>query len=112
MAAVSPARANALLLGVMSFAQLLLIAASVRGSLASTPIAGAVGAASQPAVRSERSIAGIVLDTVHFFRDIHADDVENARLRLSVTKLSGELARVSDLAQENARLRQLLGMHE
>ncbi len=112
MAAVSSARANALLMGVMAFAQLLLMAASVRGSLVSGGAAGAVGAASEPVVRAERSISGVALDVVHFFRDIHADAVESAKLRLELTRLSSELDRVHDLAQENERLRELLGMHE
>jgi rod shape-determining protein MreC len=112
MAAVSPARANALLLGVMTFAQLLLMAASVRGGMAAGAAAGVAGAASRPMVLSERSVSRIVLDVVHFFGDIHADQVENGKLRLESMQLSAELARVSELAQENVRLRQLLGMHD
>ena len=112
MAAVSPARANALLLGVMAFAQLLLMAAGVRGGMAASAVAGAVGAVSRPAVSMERSVSGILVDVAHFFRDVHADDVLNVKLRLEATRLSGELARTTELAQENLRLRQLLGMHE
>jgi rod shape-determining protein MreC len=112
MAAVSPARANALLLGVMTFAQLLLMAAGVRGGMAASAVAAVVGAASRPAVSAERSVSGILLDVVHFFRDVHADDIENVKLRLEVTRLSGELERTRELAQENTRLRRLLGMHE
>ncbi len=112
MAAVSPARANALLLGVMTFAQLLLMAASVRGSMAASAVAAVVGAASRPAVAPERSVSGILLDVVHFFRDVHADELENVKLKLEVTRLSGELERTRELAQENTRLRRLLGMHE
>ncbi len=112
MAAVSPARANALLLGVMTFAQLLLLAASVRGSMAASAVAAVVGAASRPAVAPERSVSGILLDVVHFFRDVHADELENVKLKLEVTRLSGELERTRELAQENTRLRRLLGMHE
>ena len=87
MAAVSPARANALLLGVMTFAQLLLLAASVRGSMAASAVAAVVGAASRPAVAPERSVSGILLDVVHFFRDVHADELENVKLKLEVTRL-------------------------
>ena len=112
MAAVSPARANALLLGVMTFGQLLLMAASVRGSAAASPAVAVVGAVSHPAVSAERSAAGIVQDVVHFFRDIHADDLDSAKLRLEATRLSGELSRAQSLSDENARLRKLLGMHE
>lgn len=112
MAAVSPARANALLLGVMTFAQLLLIAASVRGSMAASAVAAVVGASSRPVVAPERSVSGILLDVVHFFRDVHADETENVKLKLEATRLSGELERTSELAQENTRLRRLLGMHE
>ena len=111
MGAVSPARANALLLGVMTFAQLLLMAATLRGGIARSASV-AVGAASRPAVALERSVSGIVLDAVHFFRDIHADSADNVKLRLEATRLSGELARITALAQENGRLRQLLEMHE
>jgi rod shape-determining protein MreC len=112
MAAVSPARANALLLGVMIFAQLLLMAAGVRGGMVVPAAAGAVGVASGPAVSMERSVSGIILDVAHFFRDIHADGVQSVLLRREVTRLSGELARTTELAQENVRLRQLLSMHE
>ncbi len=112
MAAVSSARANALLLGVMTFAQLLLMAASVRGSMAATAVAAVVGAASRPVVAPERSVSGILLDVVNFFRDVHADEIQNVKLRLEVTRLSGELERTRELAQENTRLRRLLGMHE
>lgn len=112
MAAVSPARANALLLGVMAFAQLLLMAASVRGSMAASAVAAVVGAASRPVVAPERSVSGILVDVAHFFRDVHADEIENVRLKLEVTRVSGELERTRELLEENTRLRRLLGMHE
>lgn len=112
MAAVSPARANALLLGVMAFGQLLLMAASVRGSVAASTVAAVVKTTSQPAVSAERSVSGIVRDVVHFFRDIHADAADAAKLRLEVTQLSGEVSQRQSLADENTRLRRLLGMHE
>src|SRR5580765_3712758 len=102
MAAVSPARANALLLGVMTFGQLLLMAASVRGSAAASTVAAVVGTTSRPAVAAERSVAGIVQDVAHFFRDVRADDIESAKLRLEVTRLSGELSQRQSLAEENA----------
>jgi rod shape-determining protein MreC len=112
MAAVSPARANALLLGVMSFAQLLLMAASVRGGMAAAGVAAVVGGVSRPAASAGRSVSGVLLEVAHFFRDVHADDVANVTLRREVTRLSGELGRTRELAQENQRLRRLLGMHE
>src|SRR5215510_10381335 len=112
MAAVSPARANALLLGVMAFGLLLLMAASVRGSAASSAVAAVVGTTSQPVVAVERSLSGIIGDVIHFFGDIHADAVDSAKLRLEVTRLSGELSRAQSLSDENERLRRLLGMHE
>src|SRR5262245_10650128 len=112
MAAVSPARANALLLGVMCFAQLLLIAASVRGGMAASGTAATVGAISLPAASAGQSISAIVMNVAHFFRDVHADDVANVTLRREVTRLSGELGRTKELADENERLRRLLSMHE
>ncbi len=112
MAAVSPARANALLLGVMTFAQLLLMAANVRGGPAASAALSVVGAASRPAVAAERSVSGILLDVVHFFRDLHEDGVANVKLRLEVTRLAGELERTRGLVDENSHLRRLLGMHE
>jgi rod shape-determining protein MreC len=96
----------------MTFGQLLLMAATVRAGMAGSAVSAAAGAVSRPAVAAERSVSGIVLDVVHFFRDIHADGIDNVKLRLDATRLSGELARTTALAQENARLRQLLGMHE
>jgi rod shape-determining protein MreC len=112
MAAVSSARANALLLGVMSFAQLLLIAASVRGSVAASGTAETFGAMSRPAAAAGQSVSGIVMNVAHFFRDLHSDDVANVTLRREVTRLSGELDRTKELASENERLRRLLTMHE
>jgi rod shape-determining protein MreC len=112
MAAVSPARANTLLLGVMSFAQLLLIAASVRGSMTAAAVSATVGAASHPVVAAERSVSGVLVDVVHFFRDIHADNLAASRVKLEADRLAGDLARTTALTQENARLRQLLTMHD
>jgi rod shape-determining protein MreC len=112
MAAVSPARANALLMGVMVFAELLLMAASVRGGIASSAVAGAAATVSRPAARTERSVADIVQGVAHFFRDINADEAEARGLRLENTRLLGEVARSRELKQENERLRRLLGMHE
>ena len=112
MAAVSPARANALLLGVMSFAQLFLIGASVRGSVAASGTASTVGALSRPAASAGQSVSGIVMNVAHFFKDLHADDVANVTLRREVTRLSGELDQTKELASENERLRRLLTMHE
>lgn len=112
MAAVSPARANAVLLGIMVFAQLLLIAGSVRGDAAASAAAAAAGTVSRPAVGFERGVSGIVLGVAHFFRDLNADETEATRLRLEAEKLSAELARSRELRAENERLRRLLGMRE
>ena len=112
MAAVSPVRANTLLLAVMVFAQLLLMAGSVRGGIASSSVAGVAGTTSRPAARVERSLAGILAGVVHFFRDLNAGESENAVLRREVARLSGELSRTTELRQENERLRRLLGMRE
>jgi len=112
MAAVSPARANALLLGVMIFAELLLIAATARAGIAASTVQGGAGTASRPAARVERSLSDLLVGVVHFFRDINADESEARGLRLEATKLSGEVARARELAQENERLRRLLGMRE
>jgi len=110
MAAVSSARANALLLGVMVFAQLLVLAASVRSGVASNAVAGATRTISWPVVSAERSLSGVALGVLHFFRDLHADQTESRALRLEVNDLQLEKSRASVLAQENERLRALLGM--
>ena len=112
MAAVSPARANALLMGVMVFAELLLMAASVRGGIAASAVSGAAATVSRPAAGAERSVAGVVAGVAHFFRDINADEAEARGLRLENTRLLGEVARSRELKQENERLRRLLGMRE
>jgi rod shape-determining protein MreC len=112
MAAVSPARANALLLAVMGFAQLLLMAASVRGSVVAATVAGAAGQATRPAIVAERSLSGTLLAVVHFFRDLNATEVANTVLKREVTRLSGDLQRGREHALENERLRRLLGMKE
>lgn len=110
MAAVSPARANALLLGVMVFALLLLLSASVRSGIASNAVAGAAGTASQPAVAAERSLSAIAVSVLHFFRDLHSDRTEAQALRLQVDELKLREARAGELVRENERLRLLLGM--
>jgi rod shape-determining protein MreC len=112
MAAVSPARTNALLMGVLVFAELLLVAASARGGRAAALAAGGAGSVSRPAVGVERPLATIAADVTHFLRDIHADEGEDRRLRLQNTTLQGEVARSRELRQENERLRRLLGMRE
>lgn len=112
MAAVTPSRANAVLLGVMVFAQLLLMAGSVRGGAATSLVSDGTGAASRPVVASERSLLGVVSGVVHFFEDLNADEDERTRLRREATRLSGELARHKELDAENDRLRRLLGMRE
>jgi rod shape-determining protein MreC len=112
MAAVSPARANTLLLGVMCFAQLLLMAASARESLVAGALAAAAGRASAPPVAVQRSLSGTMLGVVHFFRDLNAEATAETILRRQVTEQSGELARAKELGKENERLRRLLGMRE
>jgi rod shape-determining protein MreC len=112
MAAVSPARANALLLGVMVFAMLLLMAGSVRGDAAARAASEATGAVAQPVVGVERSVSGILLGVFHFFRDLNTDEAQARSLRLEVARLAAENARALELRQENERLRRLLGMRE
>lgn len=112
MAAVAPARANALLLGVMCFAQLLLMAASARESLVAGALAAAAGRATAPPVAVERSLSGTVLAVVHFFRDLSREATAEAVLRRQVTEQAGEIARAKELHQENERLRRLLGMRD
>jgi len=96
----------------MGFAQLLLMAASVRGSVVAGGISGAVGHATRPAVVAERSLSGTILAVVHFFGDLNAEEVANAALKREVTRLSGDVERGRERAEENDRLRRLLGMKE
>ncbi|HEX4825213.1 MAG TPA: rod shape-determining protein MreC [Candidatus Polarisedimenticolaceae bacterium] len=112
MAAVSPVRANALLLGVMGFAQLLLMAASVRQSVVAGAVSGATGSAGRPAVAAERSLSGTLVAVVHFFGDLNSEEIANAALKREVTRLSGELTHGRAQAEENERLRRLLGMKD
>ena len=112
MAAVSPARANALLLGVMAFAQLLLMAASARASVVASAAQSIAGQAGGPAMAAERSLTGTIMAVVHFFGDLNTEETANVTLKREVTKLSGEVERTKDLSAENARLRRLLGMKE
>jgi rod shape-determining protein MreC len=96
----------------MAFAQLLLMAASVRGSLVAATVSGAAGQATRPALAAERTLSGTVLAVVHFFADLNAEELANASLKREVTRLSGELTHGREQAQENDRLRRLLGMKE
>jgi len=112
VAAVSPSRANAVLLGVMAFGQLLLIAGNAREGLVTSTARGATGVVSRPVSAVERSISGVLVGFVHLFRDLHADEAERTKLQHEVTRLSGELDRRATLDAENERLRRLLGMRE
>jgi rod shape-determining protein MreC len=96
----------------MCFAQLLLMAASARESVVAGALASAAGRATAPPVFVERSLSGTVLAVLHFFRDLGVEETSNVALRREVTRLSGDLARSKELAQENARLRRLLEMRE
>lgn len=112
MPASNPNRQNASLLAVLLFAQLLLMALSVRGERGATVLELTVLRLTRPVVALAGSVAGGWRGAMLALRDLARARSDNVELRTEVDRLRAELRRREEDALENRRLRQLLTMRE
>lgn len=112
MAVKSTARFDGFLLAVLLFAQLLLMAGSVRHGGGASLLESGVGRATAPVVGVARTVSGGIGDAADAIREIRVAKEENVRLKTTVGRLEAELERARERLEENARLRRLLGMRE
>ena len=108
----NPTRSNAVLLVVLLFAQLLLMAGSLRREDATDAVEGGVRAATGPVLGAARTVGGSVVAAFRMFGDVGRSRRELAEMRSEIARLKGEVERRDEQARENDRLRRLLGMRE
>jgi rod shape-determining protein MreC len=105
-------RQNVIILVILLFLQLVLMSASVRGADGATTLESWFVRLSSPVVGVARVIGGgfdAIGSAVGNLLHAHS---HNAALRAEVATLRSELQRSSEHAQQNERLRELLGMRE
>jgi rod shape-determining protein MreC len=105
-------RWNALLLALLLFAQLLLMAGTIRGAEGATVLEGGLSAASRPVVGAARQVGGVLGGGAGFFRELGGARRENVRLRVELAKALAERDRAREEAAELPRLRRLLEIRE
>lgn len=105
-------RWNALLLALLLFAQLLLMAGTIRGAEGATVLEGGLSAASRPVVGAARQVGGALGGGAGFFRELGGARRENVRLRAELEKARAERDRAREEAAELPRLRRLLEIRE
>jgi rod shape-determining protein MreC len=105
-------RWNALLLALLLFAQLLLMAGSIRGEEGSTVLEGGLSRASRPVVGAARQMGGALGGGVGFFQEMARARRENLSLRAENERLRAELDHAREEVAELPRLRRLLEMRE
>ncbi|HEX6850067.1 MAG TPA: rod shape-determining protein MreC [Candidatus Polarisedimenticolaceae bacterium] len=108
----NPTRSNAVLLVVVLFAQLLLMAGSLRREDAADAVEDGVRTASGPVLGAARTVGGSVVAALRMFGDVGRSRKELAAMRGEIATLSAEVDRRQEQALENDRLRRLLGMRE
>lgn len=112
MAGAGRSRVDALLLAVLLFAQLLLMASSVRNDTGASLFERGVSAVSHPVVAVTRTLGGGIGSVLGGLRETRTARQENVRLRAELERVRSDLDRFREQALENRRLRQLLGMKE
>lgn len=112
MAVKSSARFDVLLLVVLLFAQLLVMAGSVRRGGGASLLESGMGRATAPVVGAARTVSGGIGSAVDAIREIRTARDENVRLKSEVARLGAELDRAREQVEENARLRRLMGMRD
>lgn len=108
----NPARANALLLVVLLFLQLLLMSGSSRRHDGSTILEAAVLWVTSPLARGAGAVGDGVRGTVSQVWEIFQARSENDHLRSEVRTLRSDVVRLREAELENRRLRRLLEMRE
>jgi rod shape-determining protein MreC len=112
MRTASRSRIDALLLVALLFGQLLIMSASARNTEGASYLERGVTQASGPLIGVTRAVGGRVHGVLGWFREMRTARAENVRLREEVVRLRGEVDRTKEQANENRRLRRLLGMRE
>jgi len=112
MPSMSATRGNALLLVALLFGQLLLISGSVQQTRGATVLRGWIAAVTAPVVSAAGAMGGSVSGVVGGASDLLDAHRRNRRLEREVASLRSELRRARQATNENARLRELLGMRD
>lgn len=105
-------RWNALLLALLLFAQLLLMAGTIRDDEGATVLEGGLSRASQPVVGAARQVGGTLGGGVEFFRELARARRENLALRAENERLRAEIDQTREGIAELPRLRRLLEMRD
>lgn len=105
-------RWNALLLALLLFAQLLLMAGTIRDEEGATVLEGGLSRASRPVVGAARQVGGTLGGGVDFFRELGGARRESVSLRAENERLRAELDQAREKIAELPRLRRLLEMRE
>jgi rod shape-determining protein MreC len=112
MTALSSTRRNAITLAVLLFAQLLLMAGSVQGVGGSTLLESWTLRISSPVIGVARFVGGGFASLGSSIGNLVHAHSRNARLEAELAELRGDVQRLRSQAEENRRLRLLLGMTE
>lgn len=107
-----PTRTNALLLAILLFAQLLLMAGSLRRDDSAEAVEGGVQRVSSPVLGAANTVGSSVAAAFRMFGDVGRSRRELAEMRRRIQQLEAEAERQREQAQENQRLRRLLSMRE
>lgn len=105
-------RWNALLLALLLFAQLLLMAGTIRDEEGATVLEGGLSMASRPVVGAARQVGGTLGGGVGFFREMAGARREGVALRAENERLRAELDQAREAVAELPRLRRLLEMRD
>lgn len=105
-------RWNALLLALLLFAQLLLMAGTIRDDEGATVLEDGLSLASRPVVGAARQVGGTFGGGVGFFRELRDARRDNVRLRAELERTRAELDRAREAAAELPRLRRLLEIRD
>jgi len=106
----TPARVNAVLLAALLFAQLFLMAGSLRGNEAAALIESGARGGTGPLLGVAATVSRAVSGSLGLFGEIRRSREERSELRREVARLTVEIEGYREQALENERLRRLLGM--
>jgi rod shape-determining protein MreC len=112
MAALNPQRSNALLLVALLFAQLLLMAGSLRDGRGARAVESGLMRVTRPVVGVAGGMGGALRRSFRGWSELWGARADNERLRSELHRLHQELGRYREMSLENPRLRRLLHMRE
>lgn len=112
MTGSTPTRVNAALLAILLFAQLFLMAGSVRRMDEALGAERVMQHAGRPVVGVASALGNALADAVGLFGEVRRSRREAASMRGELEALRGDVERGRERSAENERLRRLLGMRE